>query len=743
MEPQGSRAEQIVEGTLERVIFANEETGWSVVRLGTEEGGEEIIAVGHLPEIRPGERLRLTGVWVDDKKYGRQFQARICETVLPATATAIEKYLGSGLIPGFGKRMALRLVEHFGAETLDIIEKEPERLREVPGIGAGRQRQIRQALEEQREVKEVMLFLQGHNVATGHALRIWKNYGPEAIRVVREDPYRLARELHGIGFKTADQIAANLGLPPDSPVRARAAVEYLLAQASEQGHVYLPRLQLVAEGQELLSLPPAVLEEAVDALLREGAVVQEGEGLPGEGPPVYLRTFHAAEVGVAEDLRRRLTRPPREEEIDFARALTWFESRERIELAPEQREAIHRALAAKVLVITGGPGTGKTTLVKGIVSILSQMGRTVLLSAPTGRAAKRLTESTGTEAKTVHRLLEFNPHFGGFERNEDRPLEANAVIVDEASMLDLPLASAVVRALPGDCRLVLVGDVDQLPSVGPGNVLGDLIDSGVVPVVRLTAIFRQAEASAIVLNAHRVNRGELPELSSRAGSDFFFIERDEPGAILATLVHVVAERIPRGFGLDPMADIQVLAPMNRGILGVANLNRELRERLNPRGREVVRGGRLLRVGDRVMQVRNNYELEVFNGDLGRIRSIDEEEEAMEVLFEGRRVLYAFADLDELVPAYACSIHKSQGSEYPCVVLPVHSQHYVMLARNLLYTALTRARRLAILIGEKRALATAVSHRRTRRRYTLLARRLKVMPPADPDPPGRWPRPSRP
>ncbi len=712
-----------LEGILERVVYANEENAWSVVRLTVPGQGEPVTVVGNLLGVQPGENLRLSGEWIADPKYGRQFKVEAYQTITPKTVKGIERYLGSGLIRGIGKVMASRLVAHFGIDTLEVIEHQPERLAEVGGIGPKRRRDIQQAWIEQREIKEVMVFLQSHGIGTGHAIKIYKRYGAEAMAVLRQDPYRLATDIHGIGFQSADRIAASLGTARTAPERLAAGVRHLLSEAADRGNVFLPRRKLVEEGQRLLEVEPGLIGEAVDALAGAGEVVLDTvPNAPEEArEPVYAKALHAAETGVANRLRALLARPDLPFDIDPEKAVAWFEKREALSLAPAQREAIRRGLTSKILVITGGPGTGKTTLVRGILAILEKKGRTVLLAAPTGRAAKRLAEATGGTAATLHRLLEFEPRSRTFERNRDRPLGCDLLIVDEASMLDTALAFHLLKAVPNGGRLIFVGDVDQLPSVGPGRLLGDLIRSGTIDVVRLKEIFRQAEQSAIVVNAHRINRGEMP-LAAREGEagDFFFIERKRPEDVLETVTELVAQRIPARFGLDPVEQIQVLSPMNRGSLGTQSLNAALRERLNPNGAPGPHG---LRVGDKVMQVRNNYDLEVWNGDVGRVVGVDEDEGKLTVEIDGRAVAYDAAALDELVLAYACSIHKSQGSEYPCVVVPLHGQHQIMLQRNLLYTALTRARRLAILVGERKALEAAVRNHRTSGRFTLLAERL--------------------
>jgi exodeoxyribonuclease V alpha subunit len=734
------RAEQatVLEGVLERVVFANEANAWSVVRLAVAGAREPVTAVGNLLGVQPGESLRLTGSWTDDPRHGRQFRVDAYATVVPATAVGIERYLGSGLIRGIGKVMASRLVAAFGSATLEVIERQPERLREVAGIGPKRRADILGAWGEQRDIKEVMVFLQSHGVSTSYAIKIYKSYGSLAVRWVRDNPYRLATDIHGIGFASADRIAASLGISRLAPQRLEAGALHVLGEAAERGHLFLPRSRLVEEADRLLGAGREAVEQAVTALAAAEQVETEplraanlATGAPAPSPAptpdwaVYLKPLHAAEAGLAARVRALLAQPRLPLEIDLGRALEWFERGERLTLASQQRQAIRTGLTSKLLVITGGPGTGKTTLVRGLVKILTRKGQRVLLAAPTGRAAKRLAEATGGEAATVHRLLEFNPKSRAFDRNREHPLACDLLIVDEASMLDAVLAHHLLRAVPDAGRLVLVGDIDQLPSVGPGQVLADLIGSGAVEVVRLTEIFRQGERSLIVVNAHRVQSGHMPVLESldKTG-DFFFVERRDPEDALRTLTQLVAQRIPARFGLDPVEQIQVLTPMKRGLLGSANLNAVLRDLLNPTGPSLSRGSHSLRLGDKVMQVRNNYDLEVWNGDIGRVAGVDEENQRLQVVFDGRAVTYELAALDELALAYACSIHKAQGSEYPCVVIPLHSQHYMMLQRNLLYTGITRAKRLAVLVGETKALAAAVTNHRVHQRFTRLAERLR-------------------
>jgi exodeoxyribonuclease V alpha subunit len=730
--PAGADETVTVEGTVDRVVFRNPESAWTVLRVAAPDRAEPITAVGGLLGIEEGESLRLTGRWIVDKKYGLQLKVESYLTLSPSTLVGIERYLGSGLIEGIGKAMAERLVKRFGLETLQVIEERPERLTEVEGIGPVRAARIKEAWAEQREIKAVMIFLQAHEVSAAYAIRIFKRYGGRAIAVVRENPYRLALEIPGIGFKIADRIARKLGLDPRSPARAEAGLLHALGASAEEGHVHLPEQQLLQRAADLLELDePRLLEEALAALVEARQVAREEvpAGERGAAAEAYVSValvrLRDAEADAAARLMALVRASARPIVIDPKRAVEWFEEARGLTLAAEQRHAIERACLAKLLVITGGPGTGKTTIVNGIIRILEKKQRRILLAAPTGRAAKRMSEATEREAKTLHRLLEFDPKQGGFARTEDHPLEADVVIVDEVSMLDTLLLESLVRALPRHAQLVLVGDVDQLPSVGPGQVLKDVIESGRAEVVRLERIFRQAEESLIVVNAHRINRGELPQRAALPGGrqDFFVIERDTPEETLATLKMVVERRIPDSFGLDPRSEVQVLTPMHRGLVGAGNLNQQLQALLNPSGPSLARGTTELRVGDKVMQLRNNYDLGVFNGDVGFVAEVDAEARSLVVRYDERLVVYDRSALDELTLAYACSIHKSQGSEYPAVVVPITTQHFVMLHKNLLYTAVTRGKRLVVLVGSARALALAVKNRREDTRFTRLAARL--------------------
>ncbi|MFP4501639.1 MAG: ATP-dependent RecD-like DNA helicase [Candidatus Hydrogenedentota bacterium] len=702
-----------IEGVVERIVFESEETGFFVARL-QESGKHDLTTfVGNLMAISPGETVRLKGRWVDDQRFGRQLRVTNYETIQPNTVVGIEKYLGSGLIEGIGPHFAKRLVKAFGVQTLRVIDEEPRKLTRVPGIGKKRAAQIREAWQKQRALQSIMLFLQGHGISPAQAVKIYKRYGDGAVTVLRENPYRLAEDVAGMAFKSADKIAANLGIEKESPVRVQAGLTHVLHNAAGNGNVCLPVSELFPDAAEMLGVSEELLKPALAAQVAEGKLVQEGDW-------VYTKALYAAECGVAERLKRLMTMPAESLGItNMENALRFAAQKQRIDLSEEQQQAVRTALEHKVLVITGGPGTGKTTVIRSILAILSKKNVTCYLAAPTGRAAKRMEEATGRQARTIHRLLEFSPQEGGFTKNEYDPLRAEVLVVDEASMIDIALMHALLKALPPQARLILVGDVDQLPSVGPGNVLMDIIASSAAPVVRLQVVFRQAAESGIISNAHRINTGQHPAFNE---TDFFFIERDDPVEARETIIEVVQKRLPRSFHLDPLKDVQVLAPMHRGDAGVSQLNESLQQALNPNGRPISRKG--FRVGDKVMQLRNNYELEVYNGDVGMITAVNEEERAVTVDYEGRAVGYTFDNLDELTLAYAATIHKSQGSEYQAVVLTLLPQHYMMLQRNVLYTGITRAKRIAVIVGTQRAVAMAVRNSRTTRRHTRLTERLR-------------------
>jgi exodeoxyribonuclease V alpha subunit len=721
-------------GQIEHITFTNQENGFTIAKVRVPGRRDLVTVVGNLLAPTPGEMLDMQGEWAHHPKFGEQFKVEQFTTQVPATVYGITKYLGSGLIKGLGPVMAGRIVERFGKNTLDVIEQGIGRLAEVPGVGAKRIAMIAKAWEAQRDIRDVMMFLQGHGVGPGYAAKIFKQYGNRAVAVVRENPYRLATDVTGIGFATADRIAEHIGIPRHSPLRVEAGVLFVLQQLAEEGHVYYPRDALIERCREVLAVEEGSVAQALNLLAAARRVFVEarrdGAGeLPAGGDAVFLSTLHRCEAGVAQRLRALQEVPRRLGSADAAPAVAWVQDRLGMAFSANQVGALRGAMAHKLMVITGGPGTGKTTIVNAILKIFSRRAARVLLAAPTGRAAKRLSEATGHEAKTIHRLLEYNAQKGGFQRDEERPLDCDLIVVDESSMIDVVLMHQLLKAVPLTAAGILVGDVNQLPSVGPGNILGDIIDSGRVPVVRLTEIFRQARQSQIIVNAHRINQGILPT-SEPAGDnapdpDFFFIEQEDPERVLETIVELVRNRIPRRFGLDPLDDIQVLTPMHKGVVGATNLNRRLQETLNPGEGGVARADRVFRVNDKVMQIRNNYDKDVFNGDIGRITAISTEEKVLTVLIDGREVVYDFSELDEIVHAYAVSVHKSQGSEYPAVIFPVLTQHYILLQRNLIYTAVTRARRLAVIVGTRKALAIGVKNMRTNRRYTLLRERLQA------------------
>ena len=722
---------------MERITYQNAENGYTVIKCLAKGYQDLITVVGTMQEVHVGSVLRLSGSWRVDAKYGRQFAAQQVEETMPATAYGIEKYLGSGLVKGIGPKFAHRIVQRFGKDTLDVIEENPERLLEVDGIGKVRVERIRKSWQEQKEIRNIMLFLQSHDVSTGHATKIYKTYGNESIRVVQENPYRLADDIWGIGFRTADTIAQKLGFEKDRFVRLRSGMLYTLNRLADEGHCFATEEMLLETGSELLEAEREPLAAALEEMIRAGDVITEGftDEDGKEETAIYLPPFYHAEIGTA----RRLQEIYRNEEgvrVDRRDIAQRIRRKTGMQYDEVQLKAIQTAVNSKILILTGGPGTGKTTTTLGIITAFRESGAQILLAAPTGRAAKRLSEATGMEAKTVHRLLEVKPP-EGYQRNADNPLDGDVLIVDECSMIDVMLMYNLLKAVPDSMTLILVGDVDQLPSVGAGNVLRDVIESGCFPVVRLTRIFRQAQTSRIVMNAHRINAGKMPDISNGRNTDFFFVDVEKQAgengrdpsdsAALAeeaaeTVVRLVRTNLARYYRIAPR-DIQVLTPMQRGTVGAANLNQILQAAINPGDDGLRRGGVQYRTNDKVMQIRNNYEKEVFNGDIGFVEREDPENRSLIVNFDGRSVEYDVTELDELVLAYATTIHKAQGSEYPVVVMPVLMTHYVMLQRNLIYTGITRAKKSLVIVGTRKALSYAVRNLTVRKRNTLLKQRL--------------------
>lgn len=747
-------AEQL-SGVIERITFHNLDNGYCVLRVAARGHRDLVTVVGHIQQVIAGEYVTAIGQWVTDRTHGLQFKADELKTTPPHTAEGIKKYLASGLVKGIGPRYAARIVDVFQEKTLEVIDQSPTFLTQVKGIGPKLVDKIRESWQQQKAVRSIMVFLHSYGIGTARAVRIYKTYGENAIEMVKSNPYRLSTDIWGIGFATADDLALKLGLPRDSPFRAQAAVRHVLSEASSDGHVGYPQELLRDKAVELTQIPPAGITDAIeqlritDEVVRDSVQAASGVGELPESMPVpeaaedsgasrspladeyliFLKPLFLAEIGVARAIGTLAQGPHPLPAVNADAAIAWAEQRMGIAFAPSQRDAIREALTKKLLVVTGGPGTGKTTIVRAIIDVFQAKALRVLLCAPTGRAAKRLAESTGREARTIHRLLEFDPGIGGFRRGRENPLDVDLLVVDETSMVDVVLMNRLLQAVPPWACVVFVGDVDQLPSVGAGSVLTDLIESETVAVARLTEIHRQAGTSWIVRAAHAVNRGEMPESAPAGGSgDFYFVEANDPTAIIGIIKQMVTDRIPKRFQLDPFRDVQVLTPQVKTELGVINLNRELQATLNPGGpstSEVKRFDTTFRVGDKVMQIQNNYSREVFNGDIGRVADIDADEQVLTVDFDGRSVEYDFGDLDELQLAYAVSIHKSQGSEYPAVVIPVHTQHYTMLQRNLLYTGITRGRKLVVLVGSRKALWRAVTNLETRQRYSLLKWRLRA------------------
>jgi len=708
---------EYLSGIIERITYVNEENGFTVAKIKSAGFPELITVVGSMPAVSVGATVRLKGEWKVDSRYGRQFSAVEYTETVPATVAGIEKYLGSGLIKGIGPVNARRIVRTFGLDTLQVIEEEPDKLTEVEGIGPRRVDMIKEAWQEQKEIKNVMLFLQSHGVSTAFAVKIYKTYKDQSIQIVQENPYRLADDIWGIGFRTADIIAQKLGFDKNSVERCRSGILYVLNELSNEGHCFAHREELVRETEKILELVRENINPALDRLILDRSVIIEGEDM------VYLPPFYFSETGAARRIKEIISHHSKFHIDDVEGLIGQVEKECGIVYDNVQRDAIKAAVEARFMVLTGGPGTGKTTTTLAIIRAFQKMGAVILQAAPTGRAARRMTETTGMEAKTVHRLLEYKPP-EGCRKNEDNPLECDLLIVDETSMVDIILFYNLLKAVPDDAAVILVGDADQLPSVGAGNVLNDIIASGVARVVKLQRIFRQALGSMIVTNAHRINRGEFPVLKGGKNSDFFFVEEDDPAKIPGVIRDLCATRLPAYYGVDAIDDIQVLSPMQRGETGAFNLNQQLQEALNPQTLSIKYGGVRFGVNDKVMQIKNNYDKNVFNGDIGRISGIDQEDRTVVIKFDDSFIEYDYSDLDELVLAYAITIHKSQGSEYKIVVAPFSTQHYMMLQRNLLYTCVTRAKNVAVLVGSKKALAMAVNNIKTTVRNTMLAERLK-------------------
>jgi exodeoxyribonuclease V alpha subunit len=717
---------ETISGTVESIVFRNDETGYTVCTLktvtrtaGSRLHEEMVTVVGSCAAMWEGEELHAEGQWNRHPSHGRQFQAKSITCITPTSTEGICRYLASGMIKGIGPKFAERIVQKFGDKTLDIIDKQSARLREVDGIGESRCAMIKDSWIEQRGVREIMIFLQSHGIGTAKSARIYRQYGGDAIAVVKRNPYRLCEDVWGIGFKTADGIALSVGIPHDSPVRANAGLIYTLkSEAEEGGHCFAIDADLLLHAQELLDISVEILAAALAEQIESGLLVREENH-------IYLRDLYRAELRVTHKLKHLLATPRTFKPIDAERAIAWAEEKMRLQLAPLQREALANAINSKVSIITGGPGVGKTTIIRALTEIFGARKLDIRLAAPTGRASKRMSEATHREAQTIHRLLKFNPSFGRFEFDAENPMDGDCFILDETSMIDIKLMDYFLAALPNNVTLILVGDIDQLPSVGPGNVLRDLIGSGVIPYCKLDTIFRQDKTGLIVRNAHHVNHGEPFETSESKESDFYFIETGEPETIISRTVELMTQRIPSKFGMDPMHDVQVLTPMRKNLLGTENLNDVIQTALNPSGPSLLRGCTHYRKGDRVMQMRNNYDKDVFNGDIGFIKEVSEEDHYLIILFDGRPVRYEQSELDEVVLAYACSIHKSQGSEYAAVIVLMHTQHYKLLQRNLLYTAITRGKKLVLVVGSSRAIGIAIRANQVRERRTALSSRLRA------------------
>lgn len=704
-------------GYIDNILFTEQEKGFTVARLKEPKKAELTCIVGYMPSVQPGETIRCKGDWKHHAQHGRQFEVQSFELQAPSDLIGIQKYLESGMIKGIGPVYAERIVKKFGLETLKMIDDDPKKLLEVQGLGEKRLEKIQTCWQQQRSIRDVMVFLRGHGVSPSFAQKIFKTYGEQSIEKVKDNPYGMAKEIFGIGFKSADQIAKNLGIPDDSPVRIDSGIEHVLWELSNEGHVCYPEKELVPAAAEMLAISPSAIEERIKVLIQNNALVKEEE-------KIWVKPLYLTEIGIARELSRIWQTPGTIRAVDVEKALEWVQKQLTIELALEQRSAVGCGVKEKVMIITGGPGTGKSTITKAILAITSKLTDKILLAAPTGRAAKRMSEITRKKAFTIHSLLEMDFKAGGFKKNKGNPLVCDLMIIDEASMIDTQLMYHLLKAVPAQCRLILVGDVDQLPSVGPGNVLKDIILSRSLPVIELKQIFRQAAGSRIITNAHLINQGAFPDLSSTPKSDFIFIDSETPESILSEIVDLVKTRLTRTFHFHRFDDIQVLSPMRRGLIGGENLNMVLQQALNPSPSPLMRMGRCFHVGDKVMQIRNNYQKEVYNGDIGKIVEIDLTDQTLLVVIDGRPVSYEFAEIDELVLAYAVSIHKYQGSECPCIVMPVHTSHFKLLYRNLLYTGITRGKKLVVMVGTRKAIAIAVKNEEVRKRFTGLEKALR-------------------
>lgn len=718
-------------GYIDRITFQNAENGYTIAQLKETRAkqskashSETTCIVGSMPGLQPGMTVRCSGQWKQHLVYGKQFVVERFQVEAPADLVGIEKYLGSGLIKGIGPKYAARIVELFGVDTLHVIDKAPERLLDVDGLGKKRVDKIKECWSDQKSIREVMIFLRSHEISPAYAQKVFKTYGSDSIRIVQENPYQLARDIRGIGFKSADAIARKLGIAKEAPERIDAGIEYALSDCADEGHVCFPVVEFLKLCQEILETSQGLIEERLPELFKSSRI-EIGEmvydGMMGQF--VWLKPLFISEVGISRQLMRLRRNPCHLRSIDTDKALEWVQEKLSIQLAENQKRAVVQALTEKVQIITGGPGTGKSTIIKAILAITEKLTDKILLAAPTGRAAKRMTEITGRKAKTLHSLLEFDFRAGKFKKGLDDPFDCDLIIIDEASMIDTSLMYSLSKAIPSHARAIFVGDINQLPSVGPGSVLKDMISSKCLPVTILNEIFRQAAGSRIITNAHRINSGVFPDIRNFSDSDFFFMEVEEPEDVLKNIVALVSQRLPKKYGFDPFNDIQVLAPMKRGIIGTENLNVVLQQTLNPKENALFWSGKRLLPGDKVMQIRNNHKREVYNGDIGRVQDINHVEQQVTIEINDKEVVYEFSDLDEIVLAYAASVHKYQGSECPCIVMPIHTTHFKLLHRNLLYTGVTRGKKLVVLVGTKRAIALAVKNDEVKRRYTGLRQAL--------------------